>query len=136
MNNETMNNEQRPMEYNRFWRGGLWVRCFGKSMRPIRRMPTPLSIDPEFEKQYAAFQKLLPELLKEHRGDWVGIVNEQAAVFGATRSAALAEVCNRFGDVPMCIQEVREKPRIYKIESPRLVRGLPSCRLIYPTDRT
>ncbi len=89
-------------------------------------MPAPLPIDPEFEKQYAAFQKLLPELLKEHRGDWVGIVNEQAAVFGATRSAALAEVCNRFGDVPMCIQEVREKPRIYKIESPRLVRGLPS----------
>ncbi len=47
-------------------------------------------------------------------------------VFGATRSAALAEACNRFGDVPMCIQEVREKPRIYRIESPRLVRGSPS----------
>jgi len=79
--------------------------------------------DPQFEKQYAAFQRLLPELLKEHRGEWVGVVNEQASVFGQTSSAVLVEICKRFGDVPMCIQQVREQPRIYRMGGPRVVRS-------------
>ena len=92
------------------------------------RARTPRPIDPEFEKQWGAFERLLPELLAEHRGQWVGIMNEQAVVFGLTSSAVLAEISRRFGDVPMCIQEVREKPRMYHMGGPRIIQATGSLR--------
>ena len=93
------------------------------ALTELAPLPPQLPSDPQFEKQYAAFQRLLPELLKEHRGEWVGIVNEQASVFGQTSSAVLVEICKRFGDAPMCIQQVREQPRIYRMGGPRIVRS-------------
>ena len=87
----------------------------------LPRAHTPRAVDPEFEKQWAAFQRLLPELLKEHRGKWVGIVNEQAVAFGPTSSIVLEQVIMRFGDVPMCVSQVLDKPRIYHSPSVRVV---------------
>ena len=84
--------------------------------------PSPLPVDPDFEKQWKAFQRLLPNLLGEHLGKWVGIVNERVAVIDDSSSAVLAEIVRRFGDVPMCIQEVTDPPRVYRFPSIRIYR--------------
>ncbi len=86
--------------------------------------PAPVSDDPEFERNRAAFQRLLPELLKDHRGHWVGIVNEQAVVFGSTANSVLEELAETFGDVRIYIQQVLEKPRVYRMISRRVVRSV------------
>jgi hypothetical protein len=51
----------------------------------------------------------LPELLKEYRGKWVAIVNEQLAVVNVSPSAVLDKVYERLGDVPVYVQQVLEK---------------------------
>jgi len=72
---------------------------------------------PEFERNRTAFYRLLPELLKEHKGEWIGIVNEQPSVFGLSSSAVLDLITEKYGRVPMYIQEIRETPRVYKVPS-------------------
>ena len=78
--------------------------------------------NPEFEKQWQALQARMPQLLKTHLGQWVAIVDQQMVSAGATWESVLDDVLARFGNVPMCIHEVLEKPHIYKIESPRIIR--------------
>lgn len=79
-------------------------------------------IDPEFRKQWRAFQRLKPRLLEEYEGQWVAIVNEQVVAVGATSQVVLTDVLERYGDVPMCIQEALEEPRLYRISGPRIIR--------------
>ena len=90
----------------------------------LQLAPTPAPADPEFARNRAAFQRLLPELQREHRGEWVAIVNERVAAFGPSSSAVLEEVCERLGDVRMYVQEIRETPRVYRINGPRVVRSV------------
>ena len=92
--------------------------------------PKPLAepVDAEFEKQWAALQRMMPELLQTHAGQWVAIVNEKLVASGPVWATVFEDVFNRLGDVPMCIHEVRRKPRVYKMESPHIVRGSQSLR--------
>jgi hypothetical protein len=76
----------------------------------------------EFEKQWQVLQAMMPQLLKTHLGQWVAIVDQKMVSAGVTWESVLNDVLARFGNVPMCIHEVLEKPRIYKIESPRIIR--------------
>lgn len=76
----------------------------------------------EFEKQWQVLQAMMPQLLKTHLGQWVAIVDQKMVSAGATWESVLNDVLARFGNAPMCIHEVLEKPRIYKIESPRIIR--------------
>ena len=75
-----------------------------------------------FEKERAAFQRLLPELLQAHRGEWVAIVDGQPVEFGPDFSSVIIPVRQRFGQRPVYIHEISEQARIYKIPSPRLIR--------------
>jgi len=75
-----------------------------------------------FERERAAFHRLLPELLNSHRGEWVAIVDEQAVEFGPDFSSVIRRVRERFGQQPVYVQEILEKPRVYKVGSPRIVR--------------
>ena len=101
-----------------------WLALEGAASPAPAAPPAPASDDPEFERNRAAFQRLLPELLKDHRGQWVGIVNEQAVVFGSTANAVLEELAETFGDVRIYIQQVLEKPRVYRMISRRVVRSV------------
>jgi hypothetical protein len=85
--------------------------------------PEEKAEDPEFERNRRAFEQLLPELLKEHRGEWVGIVNEKAVVFGETSNAVVDDVYKRLGHVRMYVDEVLETPRTYYMDSPQVVAG-------------
>lgn len=80
----------------------------------------PRPDDPGFEQERVAFQRLLPELLKAHRGEWVAIVDGQPAEFGPDFSSVIVPVRQRFGQRPVYVHEISEQERIYKISSPRL----------------
>lgn len=80
------------------------------------------STDSIFERERAAFQRLLPELFKAHRGEWVAIVDEQPVEFGPDFSSVIVPVRQRFGQRPIYVHEVSEQPRIYKITSPHVRR--------------
>jgi hypothetical protein len=82
----------------------------------------PLPGDLGFEQERAAFQRLLPDLLKIHRGEWVAIVDGQPVECGPDFSSVIAPVRQRFGQRPVYVHEISEQARIYKISSPRLTR--------------
>jgi len=82
--------------------------------------PTPEVKDTEFEHNRAAFQRLLPELLKEHRGEWVAIAGEKAVAFGESSNAVLNDVYDRLGHIRMYIELVLEHPRVYYLGSPQV----------------
>jgi hypothetical protein len=89
----------------------------------LRRQPVASSgVDLFFERERAAFQRLLPELLKAHRGEWVAIVDEQPVEFGPDFSSVIMRVRQRFGQRPVYVHEILEQSRIYKITSPRIIR--------------
>jgi hypothetical protein len=69
----------------------------------------------------AAFQRLLPELLKTHRGQFVAIHNGRFVDADANESA-LARRAIAQGYKPFYIQEVNAEPRIYELPSPEVVQ--------------
>lgn len=81
------------------------------------------SDDPIFERNRAAFQRQLPDLLKTHRGKWVAIVNEKVAVIGDSSAWVIEEVIRKLGNVRVYVQEVLETRRVYRISGPRVVRA-------------
>lgn len=82
--------------------------------------------DREFEKQWEAFQRLKPDLLKTHEGHWVGIVRERVAAVGDSSNAVLEKILDEYGDVPMYIQEVRAEPRVYQMTGRTIISRYPS----------
>jgi PHD/YefM family antitoxin component YafN of YafNO toxin-antitoxin module len=65
----------------------------------------------------AAFQRLLPELLKTHRDQFVAI-RDGCLVDADADESALARRVLAQGDEPVYIQEVRAEPRVYELPSP------------------
>jgi hypothetical protein len=86
------------------------------------KQPTPKTVDPNMERERLAYQRLLPELLRTHRGEWVAIVDEQAVAFGPTFQSVIVPVRKRYGQRQIYVQEVLETPRIRNIPSPHIVR--------------
>ena len=91
--------------------------------RPSPQSSEPVSDNPDFARERAAFRRLLPELLKAHRGEWVAIVDEQAVEFGPDFGSVILRVRERFGQRPVYVQEILEKPRVYKIGPPHIIRS-------------
>jgi len=76
------------------------------------------------QAERTAFQRLLPELLATHRGQFVAI--QDGRVIGADASeSALARRTLLQADKPVYIQEVRAEPRVYELPSPEGVRHVP-----------
>jgi hypothetical protein len=76
----------------------------------------------QFLEDRVTFQRLLPDLLKTHRGMWVAVYKGQV-VDSAENAGDLAErVYARFGYQEIYMDEVLEEPRVYRIPSPRLGR--------------
>jgi hypothetical protein len=68
-----------------------------------------------FERERQAFERLKPELLRTHRGQWVAIYQGEVAEAAWDRSQVLDSVYDRFGYVPVYVQQVEERPRVYKL---------------------
>lgn len=68
-----------------------------------------------FERERQAFESLKPELLHTHRGQWVAIYRGEVVEAGQDRSQVLDSVYDRFGYVPVYVQQVEERPRVYRL---------------------
>jgi hypothetical protein len=79
----------------------------------------------EFEREAAAFERLLPELLKTYRGRVVAIRNGQVIDAGKTGESVVEvaeRVYNQIGYVPVYIQQVEETLQVRRISGPRLAQ--------------
>jgi hypothetical protein len=76
------------------------------------------------QAERAAFQRLLPELLKTHSGKFVAIQDGRVVDADADESA-LARQTLLSADKPAYIQEVRAEPLVYELPSPEVVRHVP-----------
>lgn len=78
-----------------------------------------------FEREVAAFERMLPELLQKYRGRVVAIHNGQvleAGRPGESVAEVAGRVYDRIGYVPVYVQQVEETPRIYRITGPRMAQ--------------
>jgi len=104
-----------PDEYESF-------RAWRETQQRRAQVQQPLE---QFEREAAAFERMLPELLQRYRGRVVAIHNGQVVEVGAAGESVAkvaGRVYDRIGYVPVYVQRVEEVPRIYKITGPRLVR--------------
>jgi hypothetical protein len=68
---------------------------------------TPPALPPgKFERERAAFYRLLPELLKTHRGQVVAIHDERVIAVGDQRRAVTDDAFRLAGDVDLFVERV------------------------------
>jgi len=76
---------------------------------------TPAVIQTKWQREYAAFQKLLPSLLQTHRGQYVAIHNEQMLDSGDNEIALIERVFAKVGNVPIHVGLVTETSPIHRV---------------------
>ncbi|MCU0702838.1 MAG: DUF5678 domain-containing protein [Fimbriiglobus sp.] len=82
--------------------------------------PLPDTSD-KFERERAAFFRLLPELLKTHRGKVVAIHNEQVIAVGDERRPVIDEATRIAGDVDLYVETVAEEWPVERVGTRRVV---------------
>jgi hypothetical protein len=85
-----------------------------------RRLEDPDRLEPDRQ----AFRRLLPELLRTHRGQFVAIHDGQLVDADPDEIALARRVFARRYD-PVYMQEVTEEPHIYELSSPETVWHAP-----------
>jgi hypothetical protein len=78
--------------------------------------------DPKFNREWAAFYEMLPELLKTYRGQYVAIHDGQVAASGPDKSAVWRQAHEQFGRVTILVRLVSEVPETCRITSVWAVR--------------
>jgi hypothetical protein len=74
----------------------------------ILTIPTPPA--DKWEREFRAFQRLLPDLLSTHRGKYVAVHDERVVDSGDDKVALALSVYGRFGYVPIYVGLVSESP--------------------------
>ena len=64
----------------------------------------------KWEREYQAFRRLLPELLRTHKGQFVAIHEEQVVGSGDNKLALALRVLRKIGNVPIHVGLVSEAP--------------------------
>lgn len=72
---------------------------------------------PEWYVEQAAFQQMLPELLKSYRGKFVAVSQGQVVDSDDKMGELIWRVEQNLGDKPFYVDEVLETPRVYQIPS-------------------
>jgi hypothetical protein len=75
-----------------------------------------------FERERQAFERLKPELLRTHRGQWVAIYQGEMVEAGHDRSLVMDRVFGRLGYVQLYVQKVEEQPQVYRLPHRAVVR--------------
>jgi hypothetical protein len=88
----------------------------------------PLQPEDKWRKEQRAFHRLLPELLRTHRDQFVAIHEEKLVESGWDKLEVAGRAYARFGYVPIFVSLVTdEPPKPIRIPSPRLLRdGAPA----------
>jgi hypothetical protein len=77
--------------------------------------------DEAFEREREAFERLKPTLLKTHAGKCVAVLNGEVVEMGDDKMAVLKRVYDRFGYVPVYVQQVESSPRVYAFPHRKVV---------------
>ncbi len=77
---------------------------------PAPVVPLPAAPRTKWEREYQAFQRLLPQLLTTHRGQYVAIHNEQVVDSGDDELALALRVLAQVGNVSIHVGHVTEGP--------------------------
>lgn len=76
----------------------------------------------KFDRECAAFRRMLPDLLRTHRGQYVAVHDGRVVGSGADQIAVARAAYAAFGPVEILVRLVTdEPPRVARILSPRLV---------------
>ncbi len=88
---------------------------------PPLGLPKPTS---KWDAEYEAFLRLLPELLKTHRDQYVAIHEGKVVGSGTDQLAVAMEAYREYGYVEILVRLVSDKPpRVVNIISPHLDRA-------------
>jgi hypothetical protein len=68
------------------------------------------------------YERMKPELLKSHTGQWVAILDGELQDSDVSESALVKRDHNKFGSRTMLIRQVLEQQPIYHMGGPTLVR--------------
>jgi len=94
-----------------------------RAWRETRQRQAQVQQSPEaFEREAAAFECMLPELLQEYRGRVVALHNGRVVEVGDSKVEVSERVHQRLGDVTVYIQRVSEQPRVYKFPYFKVMR--------------
>ncbi|MBM3831781.1 MAG: hypothetical protein FJ403_00600 [Verrucomicrobia bacterium] len=95
-------------------------------MKKAELLPAPrIDLAParnKWEREYRAFLRLRPSLLRTHRNKYVAIHEGQVVGAGKDKIELALRVYDKFGYIPIYVGQVTMKPRPFRIPSPRLVR--------------
>ena len=90
-------------------------------------MPAPdlsARADDKWRREQQAFHRLLPDLLRTHRDQFVAIHEGRVVESGENKLDVARRAYGRFGYVPIFVSRVTEPPAAaVRVPSPRLVRG-------------
>jgi hypothetical protein len=64
----------------------------------------------KWDREYQAFLRLLPDLLKSHRGQYVAVHNEQVVDVGDHKIDLAYRVYEKYGYLPIYVGIVAERP--------------------------
>lgn len=91
-------------------------------LRAQEAPPTLPQVPEIFEREKRAFEKLKPELLKTHHGEYVIIREGKAVLFGQNKAKLAAQAYHQFGYGPLYIGLIQEEPEVAYIPTPRMSR--------------
>ena len=78
--------------------------------------------DEKLAREFDAFEQLLSELLKTHRGQFVAIHDGQVVAAGNDTVEVAQEACGRFGYQPILVRLVAEEQPVIRMPSVWLSR--------------
>ena len=82
----------------------------------------PVQSETKWRREQEAFRRLLPELLKTHRGEFVAIHEGQVVERGSDKLAVGGRAYARFGYVPIYVTLVTDQPLpAVRVPSPRII---------------
>ena len=74
------------------------------------------------EREHAAFERMLPELLKQYPGQAVAIHNGEVVAVGDAKMDLWSQVRQKLGPVPVYVQVVEYPSRVYKMPHRKIIR--------------
>jgi Family of unknown function (DUF5678) len=81
----------------------------------------PAPVDDKWRREQRAFRKLLPELLRLHRDQYVAIHEGQVVESGDDKLEVAGRAYSRFGYIPIFVTRVTDEPITpVRLPSPRL----------------
>ncbi|MBI2804172.1 MAG: hypothetical protein HYX68_04210 [Planctomycetes bacterium] len=73
-------------------------------------LPAPPRSESKWQREYSAFQRLLPQLILSHRGKYVAIHDETVVDVGDDKLALALRVPTRIGNVDIHVARVTDEP--------------------------